>query len=121
LLWDTGVPESAVNDLSFPKIQSGGFRAVEPVTWFWENRIARRKVNVFFGPPETGKSNLGLYFVAKSTRGNSWPVDGHAPQGKWIVLSAEDDWSDTIVPRLVANGADLTQVHRLKMTHIGLI
>jgi hypothetical protein len=89
---------------------------MEPVIWFWENRIAHRKVNVLFGPPETGKSNLGLYLVAKSTRGGEWPVDGHAPQGKWIVLSAEDDWSDTIVPRLVANKADLTQVYRLKMS-----
>ena len=81
---------------------------MEPVIWFWQNRIARKKVNVLFGPPETGKSNLGLYFVAKSTCGGEWPVDGHAPKGKWIVLSAEDDWGDTIIPRLVANGADLS-------------
>jgi putative DNA primase/helicase len=87
---------------------------MEAVSWFWEKRIARRKVNVLFGPPETGKSNLGLYLVAKSTRGGEWPVDGYAPKGKWIVLSAEDDWADTIVPRLVANGADLDQVFRLK-------
>ena len=88
---------------------------MRPVEWTWKNRIAHRKVNVFFGPAETGKSTLVYYIIAKSTVGGEWPVDGTAPAGKWIILSAEDDWADTIVPRLVANGADLDKVVRIKM------
>jgi putative DNA primase/helicase len=46
------------------------------------------------------------------TTAGEWPCDeGRAPLGNAIILSAEDSASDTIVPRLLAAGADLNRVH----------
>jgi putative DNA primase/helicase len=54
--------------------------------------------------------------AARVSRGDSWPCDeGRAPQGDVILLSAEDDASDTVVPRLLAAGADLDRIEIIKM------
>src|SRR5262249_4359916 len=41
--------------------------------------------------------------------------EGKAPKGNVILLTAEDDINDTIVPRLVSAGADLDRVEIVKM------
>lgn len=107
-------PRKQAQDQAFETERASAVE-MRPVEWLWKNRIAHLKVNVFFGPTEAGKSTLVYSIIAKSTVGGEWPCDGTAPQGRWIILSAEDDWADTIVPRLVANGADLDKVERLKM------
>src|SRR5262249_4505965 len=54
--------------------------------------------------------------AARCTRGAVWPGgEGQAALGNVIVLSAEDDISDTIVPRLMAANADLARITILKM------
>ena len=40
--------------------------------------------------------------------------EGYAPLGSVIILSAEDGAADTLVPRLMAAGADLARVHIIK-------
>ena len=50
--------------------------------------------------------------TAAITGDGSWPcAEGSAPSGSVIILSAEDGAGDTIVPRLMAAGADLDRVH----------
>jgi putative DNA primase/helicase len=49
-------------------------------------------------------------------RGSEWPCgEGRAPKGNVILLTAEDDINDTIVPRLRAADADLDRVEIVKM------
>jgi hypothetical protein len=58
-----------------------------------------------------GKSQIGIAMAAAVTTGGPWPCnEGHAPLGNVIILSAEDDAADTIVPRLLAAGADRHRV-----------
>jgi hypothetical protein len=62
--------------------------------------------------PGTGKSQISVAIAATLTTGGEWPCgEGRAPLGSVIILSAEDGAADTIVPRLIAAGADLTRVH----------
>jgi putative DNA primase/helicase len=50
------------------------------------------------------------------TRGWEWPcAEGIAPTGTVVMLTAEDDIADTVVPRLAAAGADLERIHLLGM------
>jgi RecA-family ATPase len=64
------------------------------------------------GDPGLGKSQLSSDICARLTIAGSWPNgEGKAPLGNVIILSAEDDDEDTIVPRLMAAEADLTRVH----------
>jgi putative DNA primase/helicase len=45
-----------------------------------------------------------------------WPFDeGRSPQGNVILLSAEDDASDTVVPRLLAADTDLERIEIVSM------
>lgn len=84
----------------------------EKIEWVWPGRLARGKHTCIAGEPGTGKSQLALAMIAAVTTGGQWPCgEGKAPVGSAIILSAEDGAADTIVPRLLAAGADLSRVH----------
>jgi putative DNA primase/helicase len=62
-----------------------------------------------------GKSMLLAWIAAAVSRGKEWPCgEGQSRRGSVIILSAEDDAADTIVPRLMAADADCTKVHILE-------
>jgi hypothetical protein len=81
------------------------------VDWFWPNRLARGKINLLGGLPDQGKGQLAAFLAAAATGNIPFPFgEGYAPQGNVIWFNAEDDRSDTVVPRLKAAGANLTKV-----------
>ena len=83
-----------------------------PIEWLWPGRFALGKVSLIAGDPGGGKSQLTLDMAARITRGTLWPVDNvPAPIGSVVIISAEDDAADTIIPRLIAAGADLSKIH----------
>jgi len=82
------------------------------IEWLWPGRLALGKHTCIAGEPGTGKSQLSIAIAAAVTVGGQWPCgEDQSPLGNVIVLSAEDGASDTIVPRLMAAGADLDRVH----------
>jgi putative DNA primase/helicase len=77
----------------------------------WPNRIAIGKQTLIAGDPGLGKSQLTAFLTAVVTTGGEWPCgEGRADQGNVVIFSAEDDAADTIVPRLLAAGADRSRV-----------
>jgi RecA-family ATPase len=85
--------------------------APEAIEWLWPGRVAIGKQTLFAGEAGLGKSQIGIAMIAAVTTGGAWPCsEGHAPLGTVIILSAEDDPADTIVPRLMAAGADRRRV-----------
>lgn len=84
----------------------------EPVRWLWPDRFALGKLSLIAGPPGLGKSFLTLDMSARVSRGDGWPCDGagRAEPAGVVLLSAEDDIQDTIVPRLIAAGADRSRI-----------
>jgi RecA-family ATPase len=85
----------------------------EPISWLWHGRIALGKLNLLAGQPGFGKSQLTIFMAGKVSVGGQWPDGRHCPQGSVILISCEDDANDTIVPRLMAVGADRARVHTL--------
>jgi hypothetical protein len=87
------------------------------VEWLWPGRIPLGTLSLFSGDPKLGKSLAALSVIAAVTRGGPLPGGGDgpvtAPRGRAILLSAEDDPATTIVPRLLAAGADLDRVQIL--------
>jgi AAA domain len=84
--------------------------------WLWPDRFAIGELGIIAGMPDKGKGLITCYIAANVTHGSMWPFGkGRAPQGKVIMLSAEDDPSRTIVPRLKAAGADLDRVEIVGM------
>jgi hypothetical protein len=83
--------------------------------WLWRGHILRGSQELLTGIPGGGKSQIHCAFVAYVTTGGAWP-DGcsGAPPGNVIMLTAEDCLDQTIVPRLIAAGADRERVFILK-------
>ena len=90
----------------------------EPISWLWQNWLALGKLHVLAGAPGTGKSTIAFQLAATITVGGRWPDGSIAPMGSVVIWSAEDDPADTIMPRLLAAGADLTRIRILRATEI---
>ncbi|MEO5346865.1 MAG: AAA family ATPase [Magnetococcus sp. YQC-9] len=82
----------------------------QPISWLWPDRIARGKVTLIAGSPGLGKSQLTAYLSATVSTGVAWHDKSACRSGRVLILSAEDDPADTILPRLSAVGADLEQI-----------
>lgn len=84
---------------------------IEPIRWIWPGFLASGKLHILGGAPGVGKSTVAVMFAAHVTTGAGWP-DGHvSTPGSVIAWSGEDDPADTLVPRLIAAGADLRKIH----------
>jgi hypothetical protein len=83
----------------------------ESIDWLWKFRIAIGKISMLAGFPDQGKSQIAMNIAATVSRGGEWPNgEGKAEQGAVVILSAEDDAADTLIPRLIAAGADMNQI-----------
>lgn len=82
------------------------------VSWAWDRYLALGKIGLIEGDPGGGKSILTTDLAARWSTGMKMPdsSNGFGPTPV-IMVSAEDDADDTIVPRLEAAGADLGAVH----------
>lgn len=97
---------------------------VEPkrVEWLWKGWLPLGKLSLFEGESDVGKSTVTLSWASIVSTGARWPetvtADGqtmisqHDPAGV-VLVGVEDSNADTVVPRLIAAGADLRRVHSL--------
>lgn len=86
---------------------------IRPVEWLWPTWLARGKLAMLDGDPSLGKSTLALTLAARVSTGTPFPdehPDVRREPANVILLSAEDGADDTIKPRLIEAGADLTRV-----------
>ena len=81
-----------------------------PVEWLWNARLPRGKLAVVAGDPGLGKSYLTLKMAAIISTGSEWPDGSRATAAEVLIVSAEDDASDTIRPRLDRLGADVSRI-----------
>src|SRR5215204_3319704 len=87
----------------------------KPIEWLWKDRIAIGKVTVLAGDGGQGKSTILCDLAARTTTGEQWPDGtGGCNPGGVIILAAEDDVEDTLVPRLIAAGADMSRVFNIR-------
>jgi hypothetical protein len=85
------------------------------IRWLWHKHLARGALELLTGAPTVGKSQIQCQYVACATTGRNWPngAPGSGPCNV-IMLTAEDNTDDTLVPRLVAAGADLDRIKELR-------
>jgi hypothetical protein len=82
------------------------------VDWLWPGRFARGKFGLVAGLPDMGKGQIAAFIAAAVTAAIELPCDeGNATQGNVIWFNAEDGTRDTVLPRLVAAGADPKRIH----------
>ncbi|HET6574063.1 MAG TPA: AAA family ATPase [Fimbriiglobus sp.] len=86
-----------------------------PVRWLVDRYIPLGKLTMIAGDGGNGKSTLTLALAAAVTTGRAafgltyFPY----PPADVLLISCEDDYEDTIVPRLLASGANLGRVRRV--------
>lgn len=85
---------------------------IRPVHWLWDKRLPLGSLCLLAGREGIGKSLLAYQLVADITTGRL--------EGKFfgtsrcvIIAATEDSFEHTIVPRLMAAGADLRKVYRV--------
>ena len=83
----------------------------EAIRWIWVGYIARGKFHVFAGMAGDGKTTIAIALVATISVGGRFPDGTRAPVGNVLIWSGEDSAEDTLVPRLLAAGADMSRVH----------
>lgn len=88
----------------------------QPVSWLWRDWLALGKLHILAGAPGQGKTTLALAMAATVTSGGRWPDGSRCERGHALIWSGEDDPADTLLPRLIAAGADKRRVHFISGT-----
>lgn len=84
----------------------------ETISWLWHKRFALGKLGIIAGEPGQGKGLISCYIASRVTTGEAFvDADQPTPKGDVLFLSAEDNYRDTIIPRLIVAGADLDGGH----------
>jgi putative DNA primase/helicase len=88
----------------------------ETFSWLWKYWLARGKLHIIGGAPETGKTTIALSYAAIVSSGGTWPDGTRAAAGNVLIWTSEDDPADTLVPRLIRMGAELTRIYFIEET-----
>ncbi len=91
----------------------------EEVRWLWPGRIPLGRLSLLVGRPGEGKSFATTDWAARVSKGRAWPDGTVCKLGSVLLVSAEDDPSDTIRPRLDAHEAEPTRIHALQGVRAG--
>ena len=82
----------------------------EAIRWLWPGWLARGKLELIAGAPEAGKTTIALSYAAILSSGGLWPDGTQTTIGNVLIWTSEDDVADTIIPRLIRMGADLSRI-----------
>lgn len=83
---------------------------LQEVRWLWYPYIPQGKLTIIQGNPGEGKTALALWIAAMCSQGQALPSMEHCDPINILYQTAEDGLGDTIKPRLMNAGADLTRV-----------
>lgn len=89
-----------------------------PVRWLWRHRIPLGAPTLLAGKPKLGKSTLAYELAAQITTG-SLDGDLDGKPANVLVVTFEDLIAETVVPRLLAAGADLARVKTIEVERDG--
>ncbi len=89
---------------------SGADMEAVPIDWLWKNWLALGKLHILAGDPGTGKTTIAMSLGATVSSGANWPDGSQNSIGRVLIWSGEDDYEDTLLPRLLAAGADRERI-----------
>lgn len=119
---DQADPASAGEPVQTPTVRgTHGALTLRPATdirmvpprWLWRDLIPAGHLTLLAGREGVGKSTLAYSLAAEVTRGGL-QGDFEGKPRDVIVVASEDSWATTILPRLVAAGADVSHVFSLE-------
>lgn len=107
---------SSMSGSSLPVIQIECAQNIIPeaISWLWNGWLARGKFHLLAGAAGCGKTTLALNFAAIISQGGNFPEANSSKPLNVLIWSGEDSAEDTLVPRIIAAGADLANVHIIR-------
>ena len=93
------------------------WNTVQPkeVSFLWHPYIPFGKISILCGDSGLGKTTLALDIASRLTTGRPMPLsEGDAITGSVLFQSQEDDLADTLLPRCINAGADLTRIESIE-------
>jgi len=78
--------------------------------WLWPNVFPAGALSLLSGQPKAGKTQVSLDCAARISAGLGWPTGERCATGGVAIFEVEDMGASSIVPRLVAAGADLSRI-----------
>lgn len=96
------------------RVQTASDLGPESRKWIYPNWLQQGEVTVLAGSPTVGKTTFTAALVAGITRGKNYSLaPGLAPSGSAhvIIVNREDNITTSLIPRLIAAGANLDMVH----------
>ena len=109
---DTTLKSIGKSDGNLMVVQCAADIPMEELEWMWNQKIPKGKVTFFTGKPDCCKSLCLIDLIARASTGRDY-ADGQKNEDgpvKVLLGATEDDAKDTLIPRLVAAGADLKNV-----------
>lgn len=88
----------------------------EPIGWLWKGWLAKGKLHILAGTAGTGKTTIAISIAATISNAGIFPDGSHCKNGSALIWSGEDNPKDTLVPRLMAAGADLSKIYFVENT-----
>jgi len=82
----------------------------QPITWLWQGWLAQGKLHILAGAPGQGKTTIAITLAATITMGGRFPDGTRCEAGNVLIWSGEDDPADTLLPRMIAAGANRSRV-----------
>jgi putative DNA primase/helicase len=89
---------------------------ITAIRWLWSGWLANGKLHVLAGTPGTGKTTIAMNIAATVSAGGVFPCGSDCNAGNVLIWTGEDDPADTLTPRLMASGADLTRIYFIRST-----
>ena len=87
---------------------------IKRAKWLWAERIAVGTLALVAGREGIGKSTVVFWAGARMTMGEL-PGEYFGDPRAVLICATEDSFEHTILPRLVAHGADLSKVYRVEV------
>ncbi|MDZ4145693.1 MAG: AAA family ATPase [Burkholderiales bacterium] len=114
---DAGIQQSTIPDGVV--LTCGSDLTPEPVRWLWPAWLALGKLHILAGAPGQGKTTIAMALAATVSIAGRWPDGTHSEAGNVLIWSGEDDAADTLLPRLLAAGADRSRCFFISGSRIG--
>ncbi|MCC7101222.1 MAG: AAA family ATPase [Rubrivivax sp.] len=83
----------------------------ERVRWLWKHWLAKGKLHIAAGSPGQGKTTIACAATAVVSNAGQWPDGTRCDAGNVLWWSGEDDPADTLLPRMLAMGANPERIY----------
>jgi putative DNA primase/helicase len=99
-------------------LKCGSDIQLQPIEWLWKGYLARGKFSLLAGQPGTGKTTIAMAMAAATSSTCGFPDGTFCAPGNVLIWSGEDDPADTLLPRLVAAGAERSRCYFIDGTKV---